>query len=264
MSILDKVNEVSSKVGGFGDEVADKTGGFMDDIRGVTDFLGFTEPSKTSIDVLKSRTTNYARLNRFYITFPAPKILSQFYGVNHIETICVLAHSAVLPAKRIGTFDHRNKGPLRQQANDIIYQPVPVTFYVDDEMKVRRFFQDWLGTVTTNGEMSFNYPEEYSVPVQITQIDQAGNVMYTVELEDAFPINMGEIQLSADANDQLMIQNVIFSYHKWKEIDQNSMSDSTIGGLINALSGAYGMVTNTLDVVSQGTKSISNVVNMIS
>lgn len=253
MSVLDKVNDVSRKVGGFGDGV-----------REVTDLVGLTEPSRTAIDRLKARTSDYARLNRFYITFPAPKILSQFYGTNHIETICVLAYSAVLPAKRLGTFDHRNKGPLRQQANDVIYQPVPIAFYVDDEMKCRRFFQDWLGTVTTNGEMSFNYPEEYSVPVQITQIDQTGKAVYTVELEDAFPINLGEIQLAADANDQLMVQNIVFSYHKWKEIDQNSMSDSTIGGLINALSGAYGMVTNTLDVVSQGTKSIANVVNLVS
>lgn len=264
MGILDKVNDVSNKVGGFADKVGDKVGGVLDDISGVTDFLGLTEPSKTAIDRVKSRTNDYARLNRFYITFPAPQILSQFYGTSHIETICVLAYSAVLPAKRIGTFDHRNKGPLRQQANDVIYQPVPVSFYVDDEMKCRRFFQDWLGTVTTNGEMSFNYPEEYSVPVQITQVDQEGNVVYTVELEDAFPINLGEIQLAADANDQLMVQNVVFSYHKWKEIDQNSMSDGTIGGLINALSGAYGMVTNTLDVVSQGTKSIASVVNLVS
>jgi hypothetical protein len=194
---------------------------------------------------------------------PAPKTLSKYYSTKDMETICMMLKDAILPARRVGTFDHRSKGVQRSLPNDIIYQPVPTTFYVDRELKLRQFFSDWVNTMTTNGHMSFNYLDEYAVPIQITQLDETGKAVHTIELVDAYPTGLSEVQLSADSDNQLMLQNIIFTYHNWHEVNSTTLEDLSIGGIFNELTGLGGLISSSADIVSSTSNNIESLVNRI-
>lgn len=222
----------------------------------------FGQPNKMSVDALKARIESYASPNRFMIVLTAPKTISQYYSTKAVEVLCTLVREVNLPSQRIGTFDHRERNLQRQLPNDVIYAPVTMSFYLDQEMRVRKFFQDWINTITTNNNKTFNYLEEYAVNIQIIKLDHRGKPMYTVELQDAYPTVLADSALSAEAENQLMTQNVTFSYHKWREVNPNSLEDNTIGGILNSVTGGLsGTITerlNNFGNLSKKAGSLSN------
>lgn len=255
-NILDETMRISSQLG----NVSNIVGDVLDfDVGGL---LG--KPNKMSISALKNRAKGYAKSNRFMIVMPVPKTLGKFYSTTEVEMICSMLKDCILPARRMGTFDHRSKGTMRSLPNDVIYQPVPITFYVDRQLLVRRYFADWINTITTNDHMSFNYLEEYAIPIQIIHLDEKGKATHAIELLDAYPTGVSEVQLAADADNQIMQQNVIITYHKWREIDPVSMEDMTIGGILNDnFNGLGNYISGTGDLVSGGLGSLDSLFNSV-
>lgn len=251
MSILENVNKTASQISGSASAV--------DDVMDMDLGALFGQPNKMSLLALKGRATGYARPNRFYVAFAAPKTISQYYPVEKMEMVTSMVREAQLPAIKLGTFDHRSIGPMRQLPNDVIFQPVNISFFVDDKFTVRQFFQDWISTITTNNRQSFNYLEEYSTNIQITQLNADGKPEYTVELIDAYPVTLGDMQLSAESENNIMFQNVTFSYHQWREINPDTLDDFTVGGIMNNLSGGLsGVAQNSLGRASNMARNASS------
>ena len=63
------------------------------------------------------------------------------------------------------------------------------------------------------------YYENYIGGVQIFQLDEEDNIMYGVELVEAFPKNIGAQTLDYSATDQIHKLPVTFSYRWWKNIE---------------------------------------------
>ena len=102
-------------------------------------------------------------------------------GISSIsnDDINFLANEAVLPGTSYQTtevFGDR-QGVTETFANKRIYPPVDVTFYVDCDYKVLKYFDDWMAAISPNSGVTgasynkFNYPQSYKSEVQITKFD---------------------------------------------------------------------------------------------
>jgi hypothetical protein len=157
-----------------------------------------------------------------------------FGGVSNAD-INFLANEAVLPGTSYQTtevFGDR-QGVTETFANKRIYPPVDVTFYVDYDYKVLRYFESWMAAISPNSGATgasynkFKYPETYKSEVQITKFERnfrkpnqrlveggvyappANRCYYT--LRNAYPVNISSIPLSYDQS-SLLRTTVTFNY----------------------------------------------------
>lgn len=148
-----------------------------------------------------------------------------------------LAYEAVLPGTSYETtevFGDR-QGITQTYANKRIYPPVDVSFYVDHDYNVLRFFESWMGQISpnlgkdgaTDSYVKFNYPMFYKTEVIITKFEknfreknqllsEAGvynmpKNYCTYTLKNAYPTNLISVPVSYDQA-SLLRTTVTFNY----------------------------------------------------
>ena len=158
-------------------------------------------------------------------------------GISNVsnDDINFLANEAVLPGTSYQTtevFGDR-QGVTETFANKRVYPPVDVTFYVDYDYKVLKYFNDWMTAISPNSGVTgasynkFQYPETYKGEVTITKFERnfrksnqrlvEGGVYgppdnkcsYT--LRNAYPVNISSIPLSYDQS-SLLRTTLTFNY----------------------------------------------------
>jgi len=135
--------------------------------------------------------------------------------------------AASLPALNIDTKINKQYGPGREMPYGRSYTPVNFTFYIDREYIVKRFFDDWMGSIYDKDTGHVNYYNEYTTQVHILALDTTDGVdnnningdvkaKYQCTLIEAYPKTVAELSYSAGATDVARLQ-VSMQYRKWEE-----------------------------------------------
>lgn len=201
-----------------------------------------------SINQLKSyvsKSFGIAQANQYMVQLPGGSAIDK-------RAINVLCKNVTLPGKQITTID-RNIGIYNEKvANGFLVDDVSMTFHVLNDYATKYYFDQWISNVfgftgTDERESgSVRYKNEYAYRISIHQLrkpqarfgfdvgpldldlDVGGDVIYAVDLIDAFPTSINTIQLS-DELDGLVEINVQFSYTDWqvKKVKTSPLSGST-------------------------------------
>lgn len=158
-----------------------------------------------------------ARTNRFEVFINVPQCLGGRDG----RTISLLCEQASLPQLNINTKSYRIYGPAypRPVTSEYGGEGIPLTFHVDRDMKVKRFFEDWMERVVDRDNFNVAYKSTYTTFMYISQLDEANNITYTIDVEDAFPRSMNLMELNNNSQNQTHRLTVLFAYRKWRRID---------------------------------------------
>ena len=167
--------------------------------------------------VTEISTRGLARPNRFEVTFPLPNGLNNSSQVADTRIVSLFCESANLPSKTIGVKQQKIYGPNYQRPFSSEYggEGISMTFLVDGEMDVKGFFDAWTNIIVDPFQYFVHYPENYTVPITISQLDEENNKTYTVTLEDAFPRSIALMELSQSAQNSVHKLNVTFAYRRW-------------------------------------------------
>ena len=178
-----------------------------------------------AIDVLKSsisRAGGIARLNRFQVELPTniPGI-----EVRDSREYQILCKTASIPGKGIATHDRTIMTQNEKIGYGYIVQEMPMTFYLLNDYSVRDYFDKWMNSIVNQETFEVNYKTEYQRNVRIHQLREpvearrrvALNKIYSIELEDAFPISINSIDFSNDP-DVIGEVSINMSYTKWRRI----------------------------------------------
>lgn len=199
-------------------------------------------PSYFSIDnfLTETRDRGFAKPNRFEVTFPLPNGLSNSDEVADNRLICLYCESANLPSKTIGVKQQRIYGPTYPRPFNSEYgDTVTMTFLVDREMDVKGFFDAWMNIIVDPYQYFVHYPDTYTVPITISQLDEEENKTYSVTLEDAFPRSIALMELNQSSQNSVHKLNITFTYRRWfsyhktpnairyPEVWQNTSKDKT-------------------------------------
>ena len=114
--------------------------------------------------------------------------------INDMNLVCTAAR---LPGIDVITVD-RQIGMIPQKvAVGKTNTPVSLTFYLTNKYTSRKYFQEWMETVVgTGAPYTAGFLNLYGKDVTIQQLDKLGQKVYEVKLQQAYPINLSEIELN--------------------------------------------------------------------
>lgn len=153
---------------------------------------------------------NIARQNLYYVEIvPPPSMVSYGKDSNLVSLFCSGAHT---PHTYLLTNDnHTENGVRRKFAYDIDHQNLVLNFYVDQQFKVKQFFDEWKRK-TVPYERRFSYPDDYTADqINVYILNQEDNVTYKYEYSRVFPKTINSIELSYSST-QISALNIEFVF----------------------------------------------------
>lgn len=153
------------------------------------------------------KTQGLARTNRFTVDVSPPT--STAAGVN--RRVLLLCDSAQLPGVSYATTQNRTYGEFKEVPYDRLFDTVSLTFFVDNNMFVKKIFDDWILFIQNPVNRSFRYYSEYVRPMTIQVQDLNDKTKYEVKLHEAYPKTMAAVSLNAESKDVMKLQ-VTFQY----------------------------------------------------
>ena len=224
-----------------------------------------------SIDQLKgtvSAKRGFAAPNLFRVYLPTFANI----GAQEVDLLC---SSVNMPGRQIMSIDRKIGTIFEKVAYDQAYDDVNLSFYVLNDYGIRKYFEAWQNLALDQDTYEVGYKNEYARNVKIQQLRKGfslpiyqspflkwnflgggildldidldirkEDVVYEVELIDAYPTTMDLIQLGNDQNDMVLQLNVQLSYKNWKssggapiKAENNFLVGALMGTINKALNG---------------------------
>jgi hypothetical protein len=169
------------------------------------------------------REDSFARVNRFEVFINTPKsLLLSSKNKSNAEAVSLYCEMASLPPVNISTKSFKIFGPTYQRPFGAEYggEGISLTFHVDRDMQVKKFFDEWTARVVDPDSGLVGYQDDYISTIRLRQLDEQDNVTYEIELSEAFPRSLNLLELNNSAQNQTHRLNVLFAYRYWKDISQ--------------------------------------------
>jgi len=213
-----------------------------------------------SIDTMKStinRRGGVARGNRFgvYVTHPS-KSMNSLLGFNPATLLSnlisgdgvnigdfiqdprdmfLLCQSCTMPGKRImtteATHNHHNTKKPYSAATD----EVTMTFLLTNDYYIKKYFDMWQEMIidTSSSHYKAFYKQDYCTDVTIQQLSASNDVVpgYTIKLENAYPIQVGAIELSS-GSEGLMELSITWEYDNFRSVGLIDGFEDVVGRML--------------------------------
>ena len=177
------------------------------------------------IEKLKAAVSNlggFAKGNRYNITFTdLPAGLSTTTN----ENLQYLCEAVSLPTKGIASNAQDIYGPPREIPYRETFTEAALSFIVDDNFTIKRFFDQWQEKIINPETGNVNYWNNFVATINITRLAndatsfaEASN-MYKIELREAYPSAVGEIALGHTLGTDVLRLAVTFKYRKWMTLN---------------------------------------------
>jgi hypothetical protein len=126
-------------------------------------------------------------------------------------------------------------GTRRKYAFDQDYQNLTLTFYLDQEYKVKQFFDEWKNRIVSN-RRNFEYPDSYTADkLNLSILNQDDRITYVYEYSRIFPKSINAVDLSYANGNQVATLTVDFVYEEvyYSEIADTGAVSSTSKPVLN-------------------------------
>lgn len=214
-------------------------------------------------DFKSSFQKDLARPNRFDVNIPVPLTLIQH--VTSARSLNYRCESAQLPGRTFATAEQViGSNPTEKYPYQTTYNDIDLTFIVDSDMKQRLFFDAWMEYINPTYNFNFRYKEDYATTITVNQYDSHNDLTYSINLYDAYPISMNQLDLDWSQNDSYHKLTVTFAYTYWKNNSVQALKQelidaavASVADVVGGLGGsASGGIATALDTLPQ---SISNI-----
>jgi hypothetical protein len=160
--------------------------------------------------------TGLARKNRFEVLLAAPPRVLEGLDYSN-QALSLMAESAVFPELNINAEVFSSWGPAIHRPKSINYGGfMMLAFHVD--MRVKKLFDRWMQSIVDGRQYTVSYQQDYIAPfVNITQLDDQDNEVYTITLEEAFPATQTQLDLNHGIQNAFHLLQVNFRFRRWYE-----------------------------------------------
>lgn len=196
-----------------------------------------------------------SKLPRGVSTLVGPRDFRFFCQSVQIPGVVFEEAAMVHPAQQKKTF------PVGYQTN-----PVQAVFMLDSDHQILSFFHEWMQQIVRYGSKGgvlsevdgklpyeIGYKDEYSTDITIHHYttDSFTNSFYETRLENAHPIQIGDIDLSWSENDSFLTLPVSFVYDRITYDGERAGSNNNSLNRGSGLLDAIGAIAGFADVVRQ-------------
>tara|TARA_Y100000593_G_scaffold89169_1_gene172765 strand:- start:159 stop:1028 length:870 start_codon:yes stop_codon:yes gene_type:complete len=205
-------------------------------------------PKKYAIDDIRSRFQTVAIDNKYQAHFkPNGDIYdaASQIGIDSRfidEDLGLYVSDAVLPGSSFADIEIAGdrQGITERVPFSRLYDDVTFTFMVDNEYKVMRFFESWVGLVnplygtttasTSNQVMALNYPRKYKCDMAIAKFNKdydltrEGGIVLLYQFNEAWPFSVASTPVNYQGANILKL-NVTFRYTRYFVYDVTTVGE---------------------------------------
>ena len=141
---------------------------------------------------------------------------------DQLEMLCKVAAIPEVSVQTIMALGQDAQGVVRESPTNVIFgKPFSITVISDANYIVYKGLRRWFESVTTNSNpfgggalaaQKSNYYEDITSAITIFKEENRNRTPFIVTLNNAYPINMGSINLDSSAQNQALEYNVDFYY----------------------------------------------------
>ena len=185
-------------------------------------------------DILAGYRDNngYAQPNKYEVLiFPPAKLgggqnQNIFGGMERqsdLRKISLRAQNVTLPGRNLSTTQESNiYGPDREIVEGVTYaDDISMSFQASSGLDERVFFENWQRQAFNEKTWNIGYYLDYIGYIEMYILDKQEQRRYGIKLWEVFPKTIGSNDLAYDANDQLMLTPVSFTFRYWTSLDQS-------------------------------------------
>ena len=157
------------------------------------------------------KTEGLMRTSRYSIVLSPPKGMRGQRDMRKLQLFC---SEAQLPGLTMSTTQIRMFGEVRESPYEKMFDNITLSFYVDNNMKVKQFFDDWMSVIQNPTTRNFEYYKNYITDMVIDVEDTKDRKRYEIKLFECYPKNIGGITMSQESKEVMKIQ-VSMNYKYW-------------------------------------------------
>lgn len=191
-------------------------------------------------EFLSSFKEDLARPSRFDVKINIPLDLTNIIDA---RTLALRCENAVLPGRTLNTTDLKIYGPQEKIPYQSSYEDVTFTFIVTGNMLEKVLFNTWIEKINPSDNWNFEFKDKYVADISVTQYDISDNEIHTVNLIEAFPVSVNQLDLDWSNDNTYHKLNVTFAYRYW-EIAATAQKNHAIGVSRNTMQSLSGNVPN--------------------
>lgn len=151
--------------------------------------------------------------SRFSVTL-APPLGMQNSGTYDLRKILLYCDSIPLPSMSMSTTQARTFGEYREMPYERLFANINMTFFVDNSMQVKDFFDQWMSNIIDPVKRTVGYYKDYITDMSIDVFDIQENKKFRVNMFECYPKEVSQIQLDY-SNKDVMKLTVSMNYKYW-------------------------------------------------
>lgn len=156
-----------------------------------------------------------ARLNNYSINLVPPIGLATKFDSKVITMSCLDVN---FPSKNIVSNSVRREHSYYEVPYGISYEPIRMTFQLDQAFKIREFFAKWYDLIYSDISHGLAFSDSYRGSIQIHGLEKSQDrSLYKAIITDAFPKSVSDIQYSASNQGDIATITVEFYYELYAE-----------------------------------------------
>lgn len=191
-----------------------------------------------SINEFKSSfRTDVARNNKFDVNINIPLVMIPY--ISSAKSLNYRCENANLPGRTFATTEQKTYGPIEKYPYLTTYNDIDLTFIVDDDMSQKIFFDAWMNYINPQYNNNMRFKGDYATIITINQYDVTNQLSYSVNLYDAYPISINQLDLdwSNDGHHKLVIT---FAYTYWQNNSVQALGMQLVDYGMAAVAGVLG------------------------
>lgn len=169
-----------------------------------------------------------ARPNQFRVELGFPSFVSTgaIVGVKSM----FLCKAASLPAATIENIAVQYRGRPVNFAGERTFAPWTITIYNDTDFAIRNAMEVWSnGIQNLSASTGLTNPRDYQADLNVNQLDRSGAVVKSYKFMDAYPVEVGQIQLDYESGNQIETFDVTFQYNYWSTAVADTANQFGVG-----------------------------------
>jgi hypothetical protein len=208
-------------------------------------------------DFKSSFKGDLARTSKFDVNIPIPLTLLPY--VSSAKSLNYRCEATQLPGRTFGTLEQRTYGPVEKFPFMNTYNDIEMTFLLDDDMNQKVFLDAWFNYINPLYNYNYRYKSDYSTLMTVNQYDVTGALSYSVNLFDAYPVSMNQLDLDW-AGEGVHKLSVTFAYTYWQNNSLQAIGMELVDAGINSVASLIpgGLGGSGLGQISSRFNSIPN------
>ena len=156
-----------------------------------------------------------APVNRYEVYIPRR-------GMNDLSFVC---EQAELPRKTILTVEDKLYGPVRKIGYGQMFIDTTMTFICTAQgWEEKEFFDTWQNDIVDPDMYDASYYNDYTTDIVLRTFTEKNIPSYGVKFREAFPLNVGAINIGWSQNNEYARLSVTFAYRKWEQLPDATLS----------------------------------------